>query len=415
MKTLTSGAALLALSTTTAFAAGLDRSGQSVSAIFAPGGTATLSYGVVNPKLSGTDIGGAGGSYDDAGETYGQASVAYTHAVNDKASFAIIVDQPYGADINYTSSPLTSNLGGTSADFNSIALTAVARYKISDRFSIYGGVSAERLEAFVGLNGVAYRNAITTAAVARTAGVSATTLGAALQGNTAAQASLGAALPALAGAVTAQAGAFALNGGYKFNMGTTTQPHYLIGAAYEIPDIALRVAATYHFETQHEADTVESAFGVTRNGTVKFVTPRSFNLEAQTGIAKGTLVTASWRWTEFSAVDLVPTLLGSDLVNLDDTNRYTLGIARQFSDKLALSTTLSYEPQQDDLVSPLGPTNGLFGVSLGGRWTDGPLNISGGINYSWLGDAKPEVGGRAVAQFADNHAIGVGFKIDMKF
>ncbi|WP_425070347.1 OmpP1/FadL family transporter [Sagittula sp. S175] len=422
MKTLTSGAALLALSTTTAFAAGLDRSGQSVSAIFAPGGTTTLSYGIVNPQLSGKDI-GTGGSYSDVGETYGQASIAHTVEINDKASFALIGEQPYGADINYNSSPLTTKLGGTSADFNSISLTAVARYKISDRFSIFGGVSAERLDSTVTLNGTGYRDAITVAGVAKVAGVSATALGAALAdlkaGNFTSPtiAAVGgiAAASAMASSVTAAQAGFVATNGYSFRMSHTTQPHYLIGAAYEIPDIALRIAGTYHFETTHKADTVETLLGTTTNGTVEFVTPQSFNLEAQTGIAAGTLLTASWRWTEYSAVDLVPTRLGSDLVNLDDTNRYTLGIARQFSDKLALSTTISYEPEGDDLVSPLGPTNGLVGLSLGGRWTDGPLNISGGVNYSWLGDAKAAIGNTAQAQFSDNHAIGVGLKIDMKF
>ncbi|MFW2587190.1 OmpP1/FadL family transporter [Sagittula sp. SSi028] len=423
MKTLTSGAALLALSTTTAFAAGLDRSGQSVAAVFAPGGTTSLSFGVVVPQVTGKDIGGSGGSYDDSvGQTYGQVGISYTHNINEKSSFALIIDQPYGADVEYGTSPLTSNLGGTSADLDSLALTAVARYKVSDRFSVFGGVSAQRITASVALNGTAYRDAVAVSGVAEAAGVDSGVLGAALQGDSASVVALGG--PATVGALGAQvasvAGAFAATGGYNFDMDESTEAHYLIGAAYEIPDIALRIAGTYHFETEHKADTTESLLTGTplsrsQNSTVEFVTPQSFNLEAQTGIAPGTLLTASWRWTEFSAVDIVPTGLGRDLVNIDDSNRYTLGVARQFSDKLAGSVTLSYEPEGDDLVSPLGPTNGLKGISVGGRWTDGPLNISGGINYSILGDAKPAVGDMAVAEFTDNHAVGVGFKIDMKF
>ncbi|MBP0482028.1 OmpP1/FadL family transporter [Sagittula salina] len=433
MKKFTTGAALLALSSTTAMAAGLDRSGQSVSAIFAPSGTTTLSYGVVMPQVTGRDI-GAGGSYENVGETYGQGSIAHTHQINDSANFALIIDQPYGADINYATAPTASRLGGTGADFNSLALTAVARYKVTDRISVFGGVSAQRLDSTVNLNGFAYQQGIVLGGVAAgIPGIDAQTVGAAVSCTPQAAAAGIACSPAqpLAAAaidgatggnsatVIGQAAAglagFALTGGYRFRMNQTTEPHYLIGAAYEIPAIALRVAGTYHFETRHTAKTVENVLGATTNGTVEFVTPQSFNLEAQTGIAKGTLLTASWRWTEFSAVDLVPDRLGRDLVNLDDSNRYTLGLARQFSDKLALSTTVSYEPEGDELVSPLGPTNGLVGLSLGGRWTDGPLNISGGVNYSWLGDAKPEVGGNAQANFTDNHAVGVGFKVDMKF
>lgn len=425
MKTFTTGATVLALSATTAMAAGLDRSGQSVAAIFSPGGTTTLSYGIVMPEVSGEDVAG-GGSYDNVAEDYGQFGVAYTYDINDRASFALIIDTPYGADIDYTSDPTTTRLGGTSADFNSLALTGSARYRFSDRFSVFGGVSAQRLDATVSLNGQAYAAGIAPGlalqGVADSQSIPTEVLAGALAGDQAsvtavggpgAAAALGA---AVAAAVPGATAAFLSNGGYEFSMDPTTEAHYHIGAAYEIPDIALRIAGTYHFETTHSARINESFAGVSAGSSdIEFVTPQSFNLEAQTGIAAGTLLTATWRWTEFSAVDLIPTTLNSDLVNLDDSNRYTLGVARQFSDKLAGSLTFSYEPEGDDLVSPLGPTNGLKGISLGGRWTDGPLNISGGINYSVLGDAKAEVGGVAQAEMTDNHVVGIGFKLDMNF
>ena len=56
-----------------------------------------------------------------------------------------------------------------------------------------------------------------------------------------------------------------------------------------------------------------------------------FRSDFQTGIAENTLLTASYRWTEFSAVDVVPDFLGTDLVNLDDGERYTIGLAHRFS------------------------------------------------------------------------------------
>jgi long-subunit fatty acid transport protein len=383
MKTLATGATLVALSATTTFAAGLDRSGQSVAAIFDAPGTTNVSFGVVSPTLKGSDITGSG-SYE-VGESYMQLMVTHTRALNDKLSYSVIVDHPYGADIDYNDAPTASMLGGTGADLGSQAVTFVGRYKFSDRFSVHAGVGAERIEADVQLNGLAYAQAIATGA---------------------------APVPAL---IPAFANAFLTAGGYDFHMEASTKPTYLIGAAYEIPEIALRIAGTYRFETEHKADTVETMFGVTTNSSVEFVTPQSFNFEAQTGIAPGTLLTASYRWTEFSAVDLIPTTLGSDLVNLDDGHRYTLGVARQFSDKLAASATLSYEPEQDELVSPLGPTNGLFGISLGARFVDGPMKFSAGVNYSWLGDAKAEVADTAVASFEDNHVIGIGVQASFNF
>ena len=435
MKTLTTGAALLALTSTTALAAGLDRSGQSVAPLFAAGGTTSLSYGIVMPQISGEDTIGTG-SYDNVGETYGQATIAHTFSVNDRTSFALIIDQPYGADIDYKSDPASTMLGGTSADFNSVAVTGSARYTFGERFSVFGGISAQRLDADVSLNGMAYAAGIVPGlfaqarpavveAVATGAGIPTAVLEGIVAGDPAAiaavggpanAAAIGAALTTALTGVADQLSADFYANGYQFSMEDTTEAHYHVGAAYEIPSIALRIAGTYHFETEHTATISESFAGVSAGSSeIEFVTPRSFNLEAQSGIAAGTLLTASWRWTEYSAVDIVPTVLGRDLVNLEDGNRYTLGVARQFSDRLAGSVSFSYEPEGDDMVSPLGPTNGLKGISIGGRWTDGPLNISGGLNYSVLGDATGDVGGVSVTEFTDNHVVGLGFKMEMTF
>ncbi|WP_071675208.1 hypothetical protein [Nioella nitratireducens] len=419
-------ASALLASTAIVQAGGLDRSGQSTSAIFADDGATSLSFGVVMPSVSGTDA--LGNSYD-VGDTYTQFGFSYTNRINDAFSYAVILDQPYGANITYGNSPLTSTLGGTMADLSSTAATFVGRYEVGGGFSVFGGIGVETVQADVALNGIAYRNAIATSAVARTfnAGLpagatqlSSATLGAAVAGNATAQAAIDTAygagtFAALAGGVGTQATNFATNGGYRFNMQDDAQPTYLIGGAYEIPDIALRLAVTYRFETDHSASTTENMFGLTQAGTVNYVTPRSLNIDFQTGIAEDTLLTASYRWTEFSSVDVVPLLLGSDLVNLDDSERYTLGVGRRFSDALSGSLTLIYEPEGDPLVSPLGPTNGMFGVTLGMRYTEGNMNLSGGINYSWLGDALPEVGGVAAANFTGNSAVGVGFQAQFTF
>jgi long-subunit fatty acid transport protein len=428
-RTLTSAAAL-ALSASTAVAAGLDRSGQSVEAVFADPGSTELGFGLVTPSVTGEDTDGGGGQYD-VGERYSLTTITYTNAVNDRFAYSVIFDQPYGADVDYGQDPTASNLGGTMADLDSAALTFVGRYNVTDRFSLFGGVGIQRIDADVDLNGNAYADAITTSAVTAqfNAGLPAAapqldseTLGAALAGDPAAVSAIdgtygtGTVSGGLAPSFQTARGGFVAGDGYAFSMEDTTRPNYLIGAAYEIPDIAFRLAGTYRFETSHSADTTETVFGRTVDSDIDFVTPQSFNLEFQTGIAPGTVVTASYRWTEFSAVDLVPTGLGSDLVNLDDGERYTLGIGRAFDRTLAGSLTLSYEPFRDsDTVSPLGPTEGLFGIALGGRYTDGPMSLSGGISYAWLGDAVAGVADRPVASFEDNHAVGFGFQARLTF
>lgn len=432
MKRVFLSASALALSAGLAQAGGLDRSGQSVSAIFAGDNNASLSFGLVTPSVTGSDD--AGNDYD-VGDQYIQLGMSYTNSVNDKFSYSVIFDQPYGANVSYNNDPTTSALGGTGADLSSDAITFIGKYQVTDRVSVFAGIGAQRVRADVQLNGQAYNQAISTGAV--TSGfndlisgtplpaLDSADLGAALALANAGDLSGAAAIDGTYGAgtfstlagnfSTATAG-FDATGGYDFEMDRSTRPNYLIGAAYEIPDIALRFAATYRFETEHTADTVENLYGTVTRSEVEYVTPQSLNLEFQTGVAENTLLTASYRWTEFSAVDVVPTALGSDLVNLDDSERYTVGLGRAFSNELAGSLNLIYEPKGDtDLVSPLGPTDGQFGISVGGRYSKDNVNISGGINYTWLGDARAEVADQPQVSFEDNHAIGVGFKIDVTF
>ncbi len=439
-KTLT-GATLLALTATTAYSAGLDRSGQSTSAIFAPNGSASVSFGYVTPSVTGSDIatattGAPGPEQYDVGESYLVPAISYTNAINDKFSYSVMFDQPYGVDVSYGGNPGANNLGGTRADLNSQALTFAGKYQINGRFSVFGGVTVQRINAEVVLSGRSYSTAIATAGAVRqfnpirptgtpelTSELLGTAIATANNVNLAAGQAvvdgvygLGTYDAIIAGWGTTEANLRA-NGGYQFDMKDTTEANYFIGAAYEIPDIALRFAATYRFETTHNSTATE-AFGALAAGTnnVQFVTPQSLNLEFQTGIAQDTLLLASYRWVEYSAVDIIPAALGQDLVNLGDSERYTLGVGRRFSDKFSGSATMIFEPEGvDNTVSPLGPTNGMFGISLAGQYTTDNMKISGGINYSWLGNAFAEVGGQSVASFQDNTALGVGFKAEMTF
>ncbi|SEL04257.1 Long-chain fatty acid transport protein [Roseivivax marinus] len=433
MKRLSYGASALALTLAAAGgaqAAGLDRSGQSVLPIFAEDNTAGISFGYVKPSVSGTDDLDA--DYEPA-ESYTTTTLSYTNAVNEKFNYALIFDEPYGVNVDYDNNPLTTNLGGTFADLESEALTFVGRYRVTDRFSVFAGIKAERVRADVDLNGVAYNQAISTAATTRGFNqqtqanapgaplLDSSTLGAALAGSPTAAGQIdgtygAGTTQALGAAFQDTSQGFAATDGYQFEMEQDTQPGYIIGAAYEIPDIALRFAATYSFEIEHEADTTERLLGRVIESEVDYVTPASLNLDFQTGIAPGTLLLASYRWTDFSAVNVVPTALGSDLVNLEDGHRYSVGVGRAFTKAFAGSMNVIYEPESDSgLVSPLGPTDGLWGLTLGGRYNNGGLTVSGGVNYSWLGDAEAEVAGRPVATFDDNHAVGIGLRAEYTF
>jgi len=386
--------------------------------LFSEDNTATMTTAIINPSITGSDD--QGNRYD-VGSTYTQFGMSYTREMNDKFSFAFIYDQPFGAKISYENNPTQSTLGGTTADLSSGAVSFLGKYRINDSLSTFGGMRLQRVNADVALNGTAYANAISVAAVARAAGIDRSALGAAVlaaqQGNVAAITALSTQTGVdLATGVNTQVAAFQGNGGYNFSMENDYALGYTIGAAYEIPDIAFRLAATYHSEIDHSADVIESVFGSDFAGAVDYVTPQSINIDFQTGIAADTLLTASYRWTDFSAVDLTPAALGNDLVDLDDSHRYTIGLGRRFSENFAGSVKLIYEREKNSAtVTPLGPTDGQIGINIAGEYTYGDVTLSGGLNYTMVGDAHAGVADQSEASFTNNSVFGAGLRIAYNF
>ena len=377
MKTLVTSAAIAALAAGSAHAGGLDRSGQFLGDLFAEGNVLKFSYGKVTPSIGGADnFAGApvAGTYDNVGGDYTRVGLSLKADMNEALSFALILDQPFGADILYPGSSATTALGGTSVDLKSEATTLVGRYKFGNGFSVHGGLRSQTLEGTLNLGGVAYG-----------AGYDPT-------------------------ATPGQ-----LNG-YSLSAPKSRETGYLIGAAYERPDIALRVALTYNSAIDYNIAGVDSGLtGTNTNYTVKSTTPESWNLEFQTGVAQNTLVFGSIRYTKWGDFD-VPTSFGKDLADIDDSTSYNVGVARRFSDQFAGSVSITYESEDGNpLVSPLGPTNGLLGISIGGAYdVSDEITVSAGINYTKVGDASPETAIKA-ADMTDNSVFGVGFSVAYKF
>jgi len=147
-------------------------------------------------------------------------------------------------------------------------------------------------------------------------------------------------------------------------------------------------------------------------------TPQAVNLDFQTGIAADTLLFGSIRWAEYSVVKVSPDFFdgqtnGASLTNIEDGFGYTLGVGRRFSDAWSGSFSVGYEPEGEDLVSPLAPTNGNYSVGLGAQYTMDNVILSGGVRYIGLGDASAATGTPlgARAAFTDNSAVAVGFKV----
>jgi hypothetical protein len=93
-------AALLLTSATLAQAGALDRTLQPVGVLFEDGNYAELSYGFTSPEVSGTLPGTDIGS-GNVGVDYDTVTLSFKVDVTDRVSVAVVVDQPFGADVDY--------------------------------------------------------------------------------------------------------------------------------------------------------------------------------------------------------------------------------------------------------------------------------------------------------------------------
>lgn len=374
MRNILSAASMLAVTAGTASAGGLDRSGQALYALFEPGRNIEFVIGRVQPDVSGTDLRlgpfPGGGNSGDVANDYTQFAFTYKADINDQWSYAIIYDQPFGADVLY--GPGSFNLGGTKAYAETDALTGLLRYKFGNGFSAHAGVKAQRASGDIDLRGAAY------------------------------------------GPVN----------GYSVELSDDTAFGYVVGVAYEKPEIALRVVLSYSSKITHEFDTVETL----RNGAAivgtsptETSTPQSVNLDFQTGVAPGWLVFGQIRWVDWSEFKIDPAWFtpatGGGLVSLEDTTTYVLGVGHKFSDTWSGAFSVTYEGTTGRLVSPLAPSDGKMGATISAIYTADNFRITTGINYTEVGDALPETGtpDTARADFKDNYAWGAGVRIVYSF
>lgn len=387
---LTIAAALL-VTTAPAMAGGIDRSGQFLGPLFEPGNYAEFSFGYVDPEVTGTDI--AGVETGNVTDSYNQFSLAYKHQYTENWSAAVIIDQPFGADVFYPDG--TPILGGTVAKVDGYQVTGVGRYFMPENgFGVHAGLRVSTTDANVKLRGLAY------------------------------------------GGVN----------GYDLGLDTDTAYGWLAGVSWEKPEIAARVSLTYSSKIEHEYNTNETlppltalALGLPTNifngGKTNVDTPQSVNLEFQTGLNEKTLAFGSVRWVDWSSFEVAPPVYGAipdpcqrtgqcalgttlgSLSTLEDTTTITLGIGRKFTDAWSGAASFTYEKSGDDLVSPLAPTNGKKGITLAAIYTRDKMKITTGVSYIKVGDALPETGtpDTARASMEDNDVWGVGVKVGYSF
>lgn len=379
MKKTLSGAAALLMSTAPLFAGGIERAPQSINAIFEPGNYAEFSFGSAKPRVDGTDV--VGRPTGSVAKNYSFGGIAYKTQINDNWSAAFLVETPFGSDVSYPTGRSVV-LGGTKAVVDSTTFTGIVRYKAENNIGVHAGIRASRASGTVDLVGAGYGPLST----------------------------------------------------YRADLDTSWGTGWLAGVSWERPDIAARVSLTYQSEITHDFDTRETITSPLAGGarvplggktTTSVNTPRSWNLEGQTGIAPDTLLFGSIRWVKWSEFKVNPAYLTGTpprgagvrdgLVTLDDTTTFTLGVGRKFNDNWSGLMAVSYEPKNDEPLSPLAPYNGRKGVSLGATYTNGPVKVTGIVTYAKLGDTATGRGTTTYANMKDNSVLGFGVRVGYSF
>ena len=365
--------------TTSTFAGGLDRSGQSISAFLQSGNYAEAGISVLDPDVQGTSSvkGFEGERISDIAEDYYFPTAAIKIQATDKISLGLLYDQPFGADSQYATDSTTFGFGGqgTAVEVKTNNITALIGYQPNENWNFYAGPVYQTVDAKVSLRGAAY-------------------------------------------------GGPAAVGGYDISLKEEEAYGWLAGFAYSIPEIALKAAVTYRSEIKHEVETLET-FGL---GTVVFpssitdiTTPQSVNLDLQTGIAQDTLAFANIRWVHWDQFAVTPDVLkaksNNNLIDYsDDQWSATVGLGRKFNAKWSGTAAIGWDSGAGNPVTTLGPTEGYWSVGLGGQYSPAEnYFIAGGVKYFWLGDAQAQTGGKVAGNFEDNTAIGYGMKIGYRF
>lgn len=373
-------AALAVAGAGAASAGGVERSAQSMAILFERGNYVEFGLSHSRPSVSGAFEPAPGQTFQSGNmaRAFTTFNIGIKGDLSDELSYAFILDEPIGASVEYPAD--TGYFAeGANARLQSTALTGVLRYRFDGGFSAHAGIRAVRTQGEV-------------------------------------------ALP------------FA--GNYTMSTNTDTAFGYLVGVAWERPEIAARVALTYNSRITHSFSASESAVVMIDDTPTPLVSddgfrttiPESLQLEFQTGIAEGTLLFGALRYVRWTQFDISPQLytgpqdgggLGQrPLVSYDSSSlTWNLGVGRQLNENWSGAVSVGFERKSGDPLANLGPTDGFLSLGLGVTYRDGPIMVAGGVQYRKLGSgATREIGDTGTrAEFSGNSAIGLGLRVGYRF
>ena len=438
----------LSLAISSAHAAGIEYSKQSVAPFFEPGNYAELSYAYVDPKIEGTDA--AGNKIGDMMDDFDLPGAAIKIAPTANTALAVIYEQPFGVDTQYPAGNIFNNsMGTTEARVETTGITLLGGGKISNNVWLYGGLEYQTLKGKItGAQPVGLTTAVSQVIDGAGAlfGIPTTTAYYDLvnkQNNgtitPTEAASLGAINEAAINPVATAPTYYTLD----FENESTLAP--VIGMAYEKPEIALRAALTYRAPAKYQVSGVENlqvilppiagGDGVTPGpatdklslplaGKTEVKMPQSVNLDFQTGLSEKYqllgMVNARWvDWSNFSVAPPLASLSTQEPLAAYKKDGYAVEVAlgKQFNPKVSGEVRLGYDHGTGAPLSLLGPYDSIKSLRLSAQYKlTEQLSVSAGGQYMWFegGPVDTKVDGR-VANIDDGTGYALGMKLGYHF
>ncbi|AMN49971.1 hypothetical protein [Psychrobacter sp. P2G3] len=351
-------------------AAGLDRSGQDVTAFFQDGTYAEAVYTYIDADVSGYDSANnvpssntyvKGGETGDIAESYDFFRYGVKADINDTFSVGILYDEPFGAAAEYTGDSNFVSKGDINASITQLTggrvnattigpaiqgLTEAAQAagveaqrlgqlaatatdpQIARDFAQQARAQAEAAQGFVkDATSLGTAGAIARAEAAnagentnvevRSNSITAI-LGAKFGANKEFQVYGGPVAQRIESEVRLRGLAYGPATGYTSRNSPDTDYGYIAGIAYSKPEIALKAALTYRSEIDHNMKIAETyplagvlagdPAAANQSNNMEITTPKSVNFDFQTGINPTTLATAKVRWVPWGDFKITPPL-----------------------------------------------------------------------------------------------------------
>jgi long-chain fatty acid transport protein len=276
----------------------------------------------------------------DYTDSYAIFSGAVKLNINDDLRCAATFSQPYGGSVSYVSPSVPSGKLSENFTINEMGLTCGYKFDLSKgRAWILGGVYQEMFD----YDRVNFRSAVT-----------------------------------------------------RFHLGLKgTDAGFRIGAAYEIPEIALRAQLMYRAASSYGAEgtldvrlldgttVVGGPFAAIGTGDL----PQSVEMKLQSGVAPGWLVFGSVKWTDWSVTKQL--VVNVPALSATQTNDYfwqdgwtvSAGVGHAFNEKWSGAASVTWDR---GVGTGYDLSSDTWTLGLGGAYKDdmgGELKFGGGLTY----------------------------------